>query len=317
MSAIDRLKLRHLNCLVAIAEHGSFVRAADALSITQPAVSKTIAELQNILGQQLVERTRKGIELTSAGRVLVRYAGSSLRTIREGLDSVARTRTTDAPVILIGALPNVASTVLPQALLRFASGMPHARVRVRTGSNAQLIAALRQGELDIVIGRLAEPSDMQGLSFEHLYTEALVFTVRPGHPLAGRQRLARAVLLEHRLVLPDAGTRVREAADRFFLSSGLGLPEDVIETIDVSFGRSYVLQSDAVWCTPLGVAESDLQQAALVRLPIDIRTTMGPVGLTLRADSLPSEALQQVVREIRTSAGERSLVKGSVERNRL
>jgi len=308
MSVYDRLKLRHLNCLVAIAERGNFVRAADALSITQPAVSKTIAELENIVGQRLVERTRKGIELTSAGRVLVRYAGSSLRTIREGLDSIARTRTIDAPVILIGVLPNVAITVLPQALLRFAAEVPQARVRVRTGSNAYLIAALRQGELDVVIGRLAEPSDMQGLSFEHLYTEALVFTVRPGHPLAGRQHLAPAALLEHRLMLPDAGTRVREAADRFFLASGLGLPENFIETIDVSFGRSYVMQTDAVWCTPLGVVENDLQQGALVRLPIETQITMGPVGLTLRADRLPSEALQRVLDEIRTSAGERTLL---------
>lgn len=306
MSAGDRLKLRHLTTLIAIAEHGNLVRAANALSITQPAVSKILSELEDIVGQRLVERTNKGVKLTSAGRVLVRYAGSSLRTIREGLDSIALSHSADAPLILIGALPNVAATVLPPALLRFAQEMPQARIRVRTGSNAQLVAALRQGQLDIVIGRLAEPVDMQGLSFEHLYMEALVFTVRPAHPLAGRQRLAPADLLKHRLVLPDAGTRVRDAADRFFLDSGLGLPEFLIETIDVSFGRSYVLQADAVWCAPLGVVENDLRHRALVKLPVDTQITTGPVGLTLRADSLPSNALQRVIDEIRFGAGERS-----------
>jgi LysR family transcriptional regulator, pca operon transcriptional activator len=302
MAASDRIKLRHLHSLVAIAEHGSLVRAADALSVTQPAVSKTLAELEDIVGQRLVERTSKGVELTAAGHLLVRYAGSSLRTIREGLDSITRSRTAHGPVVIVGALPNVAATVLPPALLRFAERVPHARLQVRTGSNAQLIAALRQDQLDVVIGRLAEPSDMQGLSFEQLYTEPLVFAVRPGHPLARRPRVVAAALSHHRLVLPDLGTRIREAADRFFLAAGLGLPGDVLETIDVSFGRAYVLQADAIWCAPLGVVENDLRERKLLRLPLDTRMTEGPVGLTLRADKPPSEALQQVMEEVRDQA---------------
>lgn len=302
MRASDRLKLRHLRSLVAIAEHGSLMRAADALSVTQPAVSKTLAELEDIIGQRLFLRTRRGVELTGAGGVLLRYAGSSLRTIGEGLDSIARNHGADPPVIVIGALPNVTATVLPTALLRLADRMPYARVSVRAGSNAQLIAALRQGLLDMVIGRLAEPSDMQNLSFEHLYSEPLVLTVRPAHPLVPRRRLGADNLRQFRLVLPDTGTPIREAVDRFFLASGIGLPQMVIETIDVSFGRNYVLQSDAVWFVPLGTVENDLQQGRLKRLPLDTQMTEGPVGLTLRADKLPSQAVQHLVDEIRESA---------------
>jgi LysR family pca operon transcriptional activator len=302
MASADRLKIRHLNSLVAIAETGSLVRAADQLSITQPAVSKTLAELEDIVGRRLFDRTPRGVKLTGAGRVLLRYVGSSLRSIRDGLDSLAGEQAVDAPTLLIGALPNVAATVLPTALLRFAQDVPHARVTVRTGSNAQLIAALRQGQLDVVIGRLAEPTDMQGLSFEHLYNEPLVLVVRPGHELARRRRLTTDALRERRLVLPDAGTRIREAADRFFLASGMGLPERTLETIDVSFGRSYVLQSDAVWCVPLGVVEDDLTQRTLVRLGLDTQVTEGPVGVTLRVDRPPSPSLQQLVDEVRQSA---------------
>jgi LysR family pca operon transcriptional activator len=310
MTASDRIKLRHLHSLVAVAEHGTLVRAADALSITQPAVSKTLAELEDIVGQRLFERTPKGVELTTAGRVLVRYAGSSLRTIREGLDSIARARADEAPVLVIGALPNVAASVLPRALLRLLEQVPHARVQVRTGSNAQLIASLRQDQLDLVIRRLAEHSDMQGLSFEHLYSEALVFAARPDHPLSRRRRLAPAALADWPLVLPDAGTRIREAADRYFLASGLGLPEDVIETIDVSFGRSYVLQTDAVWCVPLGAVENDLEHGSLCRIALDTGMTEGPVGLTLRAEKLASQALARLVEEVRRSARERGARQG-------
>lgn len=305
MAITDRLKIRHLRALVAVAEQGTLVRAADVLAVTQPAVSKTLAELEGIVGRRLLERTPRGVVLTAAGRVLLRHAGASLRTLSEGLDSLAADHEGEMPAVLVGALPNVAVTVLPAALLRFAEGTPRARVTVRTGSNAQLIAALRQGALDVVIGRLAEPSDMQGLSFEQLYTEPLLLVVRPEHPLAGSRRIEPEDLRRHRLVLPDAGTRVREAADRFFVSSGMGLPVHTLETIDLSFGRSYVLQSDAVWFVPLGAIENDLRQGNFTRLPIDTTITEGPVGLTRRVDRPPSDALQDLIEEIRESASAR------------
>jgi LysR family pca operon transcriptional activator len=302
--ANPRLKLRHLHVLLAIAEQGGLVRAAKALSVTQPAVSKTLAELEDIVGQRLLDRTRKGIELTTAGRILVRYAGSSVRTLREGFDSIAQVCAADAPVIMIGALPNVAATILPEATQRFLSAVPGARLRVRTGSNPLLLGLLHQGELDVIIGRLAEPAEMQGLSFEYLYSEPLVFVVRPGHPLLAAAPLNLAMLLQYRLVLPDADTRIRDAANQFFVSAGMGLPTQVIETIDVSFGRSFVLQTDAVWCMPFGVVEPDILRGTLKRLPLDTSSSGGPVGLSLRPDHLASDALQRLLIEIRLSAAE-------------
>jgi LysR family pca operon transcriptional activator len=138
-----------------------------------------------------------------------------------------------------------------------------------------------------------------------LYSEPLLMVVRPGHGLALLPKINPALLNGYRLVLPDAGTRAREAADRFFMAVGSGLPLRTIETIDLSFGRSYVLHSDAVWFVPLGAIENDLQQGTLVRLNIDTSATEGPVGLTLRVDHPSSESIQRVSDEIRRSASER------------
>lgn len=134
MAASDRIKLRHLQVWWRLRSTAAWCALPMRCRSTQPAVSKTLAELEDIVGQRLVERTSKGVELTAAGHLLVRYAGSSLRTIREGLDSIARSRTDHGPVVIVGALPNVAATVLPPALLRFAERVPHARLQVRTGS---------------------------------------------------------------------------------------------------------------------------------------------------------------------------------------
>ncbi|HUY03211.1 MAG TPA: pca operon transcription factor PcaQ [Rhodocyclaceae bacterium] len=300
-----RLKLRHLHVLLAIAQHGGVSRAARALAITQPAVTKSLAELEDIVGQRLLERTRKGIELSPSGRILVRYAGSSVHALQEGLDSIAQARSADAPIIDIGALPNVAATVLPHALQRFIADLPQARVRVRTGSNSYLVNLLRQGDLDVVIGRLPEPADMHGLSFEYLFSEPVVFTVRPDHPLLKQARITLAMLMAYRMVLPDAGTQARVAADQFLITAGLGQVPHIIETIDVSFGRSFVLRTDAVWLAPMGVVKTDVQHGTLVCLPLDTQSSAGPVGLSLRADCPPSDALQCLLTEVRKAASER------------
>ena len=89
------------------------------------------------------------------------------------------------------------------------------------------------------------------------------------------------------------------------MAVGTGLPLQIIETIDLSFGRSYVLHSDAVWFVPRGAIENDLLQGTLVRLQIDTSATEGPVGLTLRVDPQPSESIQRVSDQIRHSASER------------
>lgn len=295
----ERLKMRHLHTLMAIADQGSLVRAAKVLSITQPAVTKTLAELEDIAGHLLFERSPKGMTLTGAGQVLLRHTGSGLRTIHEGLSSLSTEEEDAAPALAIGALPTVDGSVLAPALIRFAKLMPRAKVCVRTGSNAQLMTALKQGVLDMVIGHLGEPSVMQGLRFEHLYSEPYVLVVRPGHDLSLLQDIDPAVLRDCRFVMPDTGTRAREAANRFFMAVGTGLPLLVIETIDVPFARSYVLNSDAIWSVSMGAVENDLEQGRLVRLNIDTSSTKGPIGMTFRMDHTPSEPLQRVTDEIR------------------
>lgn len=305
MTIKDRLKMRHLRTLVAIAEQGSLVRAAKVLSVTQPAVTKTLVELEDIAGHRLFDRTPKGVTLTGAGQILLRHTGTSLRAIQEGLSSLSCAEEDEAPSLVVGALPNVDASLLAPALVRFAVSVPRAKVCVRTAHNAQLMTALKQGVLDMVVGCLAEPSDMQGLSFEQLYSEPYLLVVRTGHELSLLQDVDPALMKGYRFVLPDAGTRARETANRFFMTVGTGLPLRTIETIDLAFGRSYVLHSDAIWIASMGAVENDLKKGTLVRLNIDTSSTEGPVGLTLRADRTPSESAKRLLDEIRQIVAEK------------
>ncbi len=292
----ERIKFRHLQCVLAVARLGSLQRAAEALAISQPAVSKTLKELEALLGVRLVERGRKGAELTAAGAAFARYAEASMGALRQAVSSVAPGPGRSGPVRL-GALPTVAPAIIPQLLARLQTPSKlSTHLRVHGGTNPQLLSQLRHGELDLVIGRFAEPALMLGLSFEHLYTDPLVLAVRPGHPLRLHSEAELVPrLLGHTLILPLPDTAIRHAADNFLSTRGLGRPEHLIETLSVSLARQLTLSSQAIWFTPLGPVSVDLQAGQLASLPVNTEGTEEMVGLILRADYRPGPAEQQVM----------------------
>lgn len=288
---ISRIKLRHLQVLLVVAQERNLVKAAQSLSVSQPAVSKSLSELESIVGQRLLERHRRGVELTPAGEVLLQHAGASMRSLREGLDAVASQPDARQLGVAVGALPNVASSLLPAAIELLRAGTPRLHLRVLSGTNAQMLSRLRQGELDLVFGRLPEPSDMVGLHFEQLYAEPLRLAVRRRHPLLTAKKLAPGLLSHYPLVLPVAGTPIRRTMDAFLVSHGVAYPDCVVETVDTWFALQYVLRTDAVWFLPAGVLHGAIRPAPIVPLALDTRKTSGAVGLTSRRDvALPDGA---------------------------
>src|SRR5438034_578159 len=125
------------------------------------------------------------------------------------------------PATRVAALPTVAPSVLPRVLRAYRTARPGAELRVITGRNALLLDALRARELDAVIGRMAEPDEMVGLTFELLFSEPLVMVARAGHALARAKRLNAAAIGEQPLVLPLAGTIIRHSADSFLRAHGV------------------------------------------------------------------------------------------------
>ncbi|WP_295977257.1 LysR substrate-binding domain-containing protein [uncultured Variovorax sp.] len=294
-----RLKMRHLQCLVMVAQERNLVRAAKALSLTQPAVSKTVAELEEIVGRQLLLRRRRGVELTPAAEVLVRHAVSALRGLREGLGLAMDQPEADQLRVAVGALPNMVANLLPEAVALLHETQPALRVRVVSGTNAQLMTQLRQGEIDLVLGRLAQASAMADLAFEQLYSEPLLLVARPGHPLAARRKPSLDALAGHPLVLPVSGTLIRHTADAFLIAQGMALPGRLVEATDTSFVLGLLQRSDAVWFAPQGAVEGLIAQGELKRLAIDTSSTEGPVGLTVRRGDAPGEGARLLIETIR------------------
>ncbi len=294
-----RLRLRHIACFLEVARLRSMAGAADALNISQPAATKTIQELESLLGGKLLDRSKRRLALTPFGETFFRYASTSLTALRQGIE-VAR-QDSQAQVLRIGALPTVSVRILPGAVQAFTQGGADVGTRIITGPNGYLLSLLRTGDVDLVIGRMAEPEAMLGLSFEHLYSERVVWAVRPGHPLLSEDVFNLGMTESYQLLMPTPDSVIRAAVDRLLLAHGVSAASGVIETVSNAFGRSYVRQTDAIWIISEGVVAKDVSEGQLALLPVDAQETLGPVGFTTRADAVPALAtmsFMQAVREV-------------------
>ena len=299
-----RIKLRHLLCFVEITRQGGVARAGAELGMTQPAVSKAAAELEAILGVPLFDRSRRALTLTSYGEMFLRFATAGLATLRLGGDSIAEAGA-GCGFVAFGALPTVAAGGVPAALRRFAASSLACRTLVESGPSPYLLELLRTAAIGFVVGRMANPEAMDGLSFEHLYSEELAFVVRPGHPLAGVAELDPRSMAGFEALMPPRRAIIRPAVDALLLAAGVGRFALKIETVSNSLGRSYALMSDAIWIISRGVVASDLAAGQLVRLPVDVSATLGPVGITTRSGAELSLPVQAMLEAVRQAAGDR------------
>jgi len=297
-----RIRLRHIACFLEVARLRSMVRAAEALNISQPAASKTIQELEELLTKALFDRSRRNLSLTPFGEIFYRHASTSIAALRQGVDAARAGH--EAAIVRVGALPTVSARVLPMAVRNVTAEQTGAHCRIVTGPNEHLLALLRSGEVDLVIGRMAEPDSMVGLSFEPLYSEPIVLVVRPGHPLLAADGFELAMIEPFQVLMPPPDAVIRRHVERMFLAHGVSGLRDEIETVSDAFGRAYVRATDAIWIISEGVVTNDVAEGQLAVLPVDTSETTGPVGFTTRADTLPTLAATSLMQAIRDVAGE-------------
>jgi DNA-binding transcriptional LysR family regulator len=298
---MSRIRLRHLTCFVVVAQERTLARAAVRLHLSQPAVSKTLAELEVLAGRRLVERGRAGTALTPAGEEFLRCAVDVTQALESAAAVLSGASVPIAPTVRVGALPTVAGGLLVDALTRLRERRPHAGVSVRIGDNPELLSWLKSGEIDVAVGRMAEPAMMQGVSFELLYGESLAMVTRPQHPLTipVAAPISPRALRDYPLIVPGAGTAPRHDVEGFFAAHGIALPPGRTETQSATLGRALTLASDAVWITPQHSVKVDLDRRWLRRLNVPTPGSAEPVGILARTGTPPGELTSQLMDALR------------------
>lgn len=292
------INLRHLRAFTTVVSCGSLVSASRLMHITLPAVSKSLKELEQELGVQLLVRTRKGVHLTQAGEAFHKHAVQVLSSFNQAMDQAQSTP--DAPQVLrVGALPTAAGYILAPVVEQMRQRYPGIKVQVLSGVYEYLVGKLRTGEIDLIVGRLIG-RDMLGVTFEALYEEDLVLVVRKDHPLAQRERVVLEDLRPYVLLASPQGTLVRISVDNFLLSNSSLEGLQILETLSETFSRVYVHDYDGVWFVQRGLVDLDLRLGIVRALPFASPLLRAPIGLTTPTDRPLSDAAQQFLELLRT-----------------
>ena len=298
------IKFRHLRTFIEVARQKSVGKAADVLAVSQPAVTRTIGELERELGVGLFERDGRGIRITRFGEVFLRHAGASVAAIGQGVDSIAQALRLEGPPVRVGALPTVSARIMPRAVEQFLETNTGSQLTIVTGENTALLDQLRGGDLDLVVGRLAAPEMMSGLIFHYLYAERVIFVVRPGHPLLATRDFDFDRIRAFPVLMPTRRSIIRPFVERFLIAHGIAELPVRVETVSDSFGRAFLRRSDAIWIISEGVVANDISDGTMLALPIETPETLGAVGLTTRAGASASLSLEILIRAITAAAAE-------------
>jgi LysR family transcriptional regulator of gallate degradation len=297
---------RQLDALSAVVELGDFSAAARAQQTSLSSVHRAGRELERTLGLCLFEKTSFGVNPTRDAQRLgrrVRLAFGELSQARaevDALDGAESGRTA------IAALPLARSYLVPAALLEFSQAHPRHAVEILDGSYANLLAGLRSGESDILIGALRDPAPGSDVVQEHLFDDPLAIITRANHPIAAR-RPSMASLRKCQWIAPRRGSPLRRQFDELMASGG-GVPTvPSIECNSLEATRAFLLESDCLTLLSAHQIHYDVLAGSLVALPHPWGNVPRPIGLTLRRNWRPTvlqEHLLTVLRRVARAAAQ-------------
>ncbi|MCB3284008.1 LysR family transcriptional regulator [Klebsiella pneumoniae] len=296
----QRIRLRHLHTFVAVAQQGTLGRAAETLNLSQPALSKTLNELEQLTGTRLFERGRLGAQLTLVGEQFLTHAVKVLDALNSAGQALNRKEGLNNDIVRIGALPTAALGILPTVIGQFHKQQKDITLQVATMNNTMLLAGLKSGEIDIGIGRMSDPELMSGLHYELLFLESLKLVVRPGHPLL-QETVTLSRVMEWPVVVSPKGTVPRQNAEALLQSQGCKMPAGCIETLSASLSRQLTVDFDYVWFVPSGAVKDDLRSGVLTALPIATQGAGEPIGILTRVDATLTPGTQTLLSAIRKS----------------
>jgi DNA-binding transcriptional LysR family regulator len=290
-----------LQALVAMREAENFTLAARRLGLAQPTVHRAVTQLAEEAGRPLFERTSYGMVATRPAHALAQATRLAFAELDQAEADLAEMLGREVGRIVVGAMPLSRSHLLPRTIAIFRTRRPTLPVKALDGPYDDLMAGLRRGEVDFLVGALRDPPPIGDIEQERLFDDVLVMVARPGHPLAGEPRPQIADLARYPFVVSPEGTPARRAFDRLFERGG-ARPESLIETGSMILMRELLRVSDHLGCISRLQVEAELALGAMTVLPFPMDDTARPIGLTLRSGWVPTAAQKEFLDALRAVA---------------
>lgn len=290
-------RLRHLQLLVAVAEHGSLERAADQVGMTQPAATQALADLEALLETPLFERHARGMRVGAAGQAVLPMVRQVLFALQSSMEALAALGSGASGLLRVGAIPAAVHGVLAPRLNAFCERHPDLRVDVVEGRPDHPLQDVLAGSLHVALAR--RPADCPArLQFEPLLADEAVVIAGVGHPRARRRRVTLDELARWRWLRAPHGVGVRDTFDALF--DGVAAPAVHMVTT-TSPGAAVAVLADAATLAivPRSLAQWYVQQRLVVLVDIGRRFELGTIGALAPRDARQGAALSAFIDAMR------------------
>jgi DNA-binding transcriptional LysR family regulator len=297
--------LRNLRALLAVMETGSLGRAAELLRTSQPALTKTIRRMEEMLGAPLFTRSARGMQPTIYAQNLHAYAQAATVGMTQAIAQIAALKDGTEGVVSIGAPAFIGAELLPDALVRVTKERPNLQVRV-IFRNRDLFAGIKAGHYDFVVSTLYSECPQPGLLWQRLILDRLVAIMRPDHPLAAKRNLTAEDLANTRIVLPVGESHHRRRIELFFAAANRQTPHAAIESNTPDLLKMLVMRSDYIGIVAGLSVQREAAAGSLVIREIDAPSqyTRRPIGFLWRDNDALSPAARSLMSMIEASARE-------------
>lgn len=315
---LKRLKLRDLRILAAVAKAGSMARAARQMSMSQPAVSKAMQDLETILGARLFDRTSRGIEPTAFGSTMLRRVTAALDELSQGASDLEFLANPERGELRVVCSEGMASGILPVILQRLLDERPGLSFHVFASdtpdhSYGGLVASR---EVELALGRYPKPFVSADLEAEHLFDDALVVVAGKQHPAVRRRKLELSQLLEQTWIMMPPHAAVASVMQSVFVAADLPMPKAAVYTMSIHVRYSMLASGKCISMLPASSLRASPFRNLVAVLPVRLPGAPGPVGLIkVKGHTLSpiaelfAEATRVVSREVMGAASEPSLTK--------
>jgi DNA-binding transcriptional LysR family regulator len=299
------MELRDIEYFAVLAEHGHFGRAAAALGITQPALSKSLQRLEAVLGVKLLHRMDKGVQLTPEGSALqlrVHELRLSLQSVSREIKEIGDGR---VGILRVGVGGAISENFLAGAFAKLRQEAPRTTMEVTVSDNDLMIPALRNGELDLIVNYYTAVQ-VEGVACEHLYHDDYVVCAAAGHRLAGKERVELRDLVGEHWAWADPSLGAQQKLRETFRDAGLSPPRVGFECRATALRLRSVARSDLIDFTSVAVIRQ-LVGVDIKVLPIPELTWRRSVGVLRRKESYLPRAVQRLIvilRSVTKEAGE-------------
>lgn len=294
------IKLRQLNHLLALEQYGSFIHAAVALHLTQPALSRSIQSLETQVGAPLFLREGHGVVPTDLGRVLIQHARQITR-MTDTLHEVIGNPALNSQDLVLGAGPFPGNTIVSRAVARFVDTHPRIKLRVEIRNWDELLPRLRSQELNLFVAETSTLEGEQDLEIEPMARHPIYFLARPGHPLAGQPAPDIGAVFSHPIISPSrVPPRVLDPVlAAIARTTGLQPEAHAFPALlcsDFSIIKQVVVGSNALMASTLASVRTELERGELVVLGGEPWMHLH-YGLVIRKASQPVSAALLTLRD--------------------